>query len=184
MINIIPQKDLKTIGIYLIVALALIRFLVYPLYASVDGRKKSLAEQYENYQVKVALLERQIAERQKNEHNAKSPVSDPKVILSKYYDKNIKFPNIQADLIESLIKISEKKGMTVIDFELLEPVAGPNISEIPVLIRISGQSGAFVDVLREIERSDKVLVVKSMEINKIGAEFRFFLTLSSFRIEK
>lgn len=184
MTNRLSQKEIRSIGVYLIVILALIRFLVYPLYASVDGGKKMLAEQYESYQVKTSLLERQILDKKKQERGSKTPAIDQHTVLSKFYDKGIRYSSIQADIIESLVKLVENKGMMVLDFELLEPVAGQNISEVPVLIRISGRPGPFIDVLGETELSDKALIIKSMEINKVGSDFRFFVTLSAFRKER
>ena len=177
------QKEIRNIGIYLIVALALIRFLIYPLHASVDGKKKMLAEQQETYQVKTSLLGRHLSDKQK-QAAGRTPATDQRAVLSKAYEKRSRFSRIQADTVESCVKLAEKKGLMVLDFELLEPATGRNISDVPVLIRISGQPGAFIDLLGEIEQNDKALKVKSMEINKAGADFRFFVTLSAFRMER
>lgn len=181
--NLFTQKEMRYIGVYLVVILALVRFLIYPLQASVDGGKKVLAEQYDGYQLKTRLSERQILEKKGQEHVTKTPSMDKLSVLSRVYDKGVRFSHIQADIVESLVKIAEKKGMMVLDFELLEPATGRNYSEVPVLIRISGQPGAFIAVLREIEQSVHVLSVKSMEVNRIGTDFRFFATLSAFRTE-
>lgn len=177
------QKEIRNIGIYLIVALALIRFLIYPLHASVDGKKKMLAEQIETYQIKTSLLGKHLSDKQKQAVGRK-PATDQRAVLSKAYEKGSRFSRIQADTVESFVKLAEKKGLMVLDFELLEPATGRTISDVPVLIRISGQPGAFIDLLADIEQNDKALKVKTMEINKVGADFRFFVTLSAFRMEQ
>ena len=71
------------------------------------------------------------------------------------------------------------------DFEILEPAAGKNISEIPVLLRLQGKIIDFIDILKSIEKADKTLSVKSLEINRAaGQDLRYFLTVTAFRVER
>jgi hypothetical protein len=84
-----------------------------------------------------------------------------------------------------LLKLAEKKGTIVLDFEILEPVVGKNVSEAPVLIRLEGKILDFIDILKSIEQGDKALWVKSLEINKVaGQDMRYFLTVTAFRVEQ
>lgn len=172
------------IGVYLIVFLSLVRFLVYPLHTSVDEKKRVLAELYESYDAKARLFERQRKEGEQQGPAGKAQLKDATYWLARAYDKTVRLPLIQADTVESLLKTAEKRGMTVLDFEFLEPAVGQNISEVPVTIRLSGQPGSFLDVLRDVEKNEQTLTVKSLEINRVGTEFRFFVTLSAYRTER
>ncbi|MFA4916751.1 MAG: GspMb/PilO family protein [Syntrophales bacterium] len=172
------QKEIKKIGIYVIVILALIRFVVYPLHASVEERKLMVSEQYESYRLKYQLLEKY---RQLQSH---SITVDKAVLFPYLYEREIRPSYIQTDVIEKIVKLAEKEDLTVLSFEMLEPVAEKNLSEIPVLIRLKGMPGAFIELLKTMETGEKALSIKSMEISRSGQELIFSLTISAFRTEK
>lgn len=171
------QKQIRAIGLYLIVLLALLRFLIYPLHAAVEQKKVIMGEQRESYRLKYRILE---SERQ---GQARKAVVDEKAVSPHLYDKTLACSYIQADILEQLLKLAEEKGLTVLNFEMMEPIIGKTVSEAPVLIRLSGQSGAFIEVLQAIETGKKALSVKSLEITRTREDLRFSLTLSAFRVE-
>lgn len=171
------QKQIRAIGLYLIVLLALVRFLVYPLHAALQERKLILGEQYEGYQLKHRLFERQ------SQSKGIKTVVNESAVLPFLYDKRLSYSYIQADILEQLLKLAEEKGLTVLNFEMMEPIIGKAVSEAPVLIRLSGQSGAFIEVLQAIENGKKARGVKSLEITRTREDLRFSLTLSAFRVE-
>lgn len=170
--------DIKKIGIYLIIILALVRFLIYPLHASLHNKRVLLDEWYESYRLKS-----QVQERQKRDQGEKALLGKD-ALLPYLYDKGILYSNIQSEIIEQIINIAGKKGLTVINFEMLEPGVGKGVSEVPVLVRLKGPPGAFIETLETIEKSEKALSVRSMEITKSGQDQVFSLTLSAFRLEK
>ena len=172
------QKELRMIGIYIVVILALARLLVYPLHQAVAEKKLLLAERYNSYKMQYQLLERQRGER------GGKMVVDKEVISRYLYDKGERVSHIQADVLENFIKMADKKGVNVLDFEVLEPVTGKNISEVPVLVRLEGKPMDCIDILKAVEQGDKVLKVKSVEINSAGQNLRLFLTMNAFRAEK
>jgi hypothetical protein len=173
------KRQLKIIGLYVVVILTLLRFIVYPLYGAVTAKKNAFNEYYDTYVLKYRLLEKSKAEQKSK------PLAEKKALTNNLYPKDERFTNIQADVIETVLKLAEKKGMTVLDFEILEPVAGKNASEAPVLIRLEGKMLDFIDILKSIERGDKALWVKSLEINRAaGQDMRYFITITAFRMEK
>jgi hypothetical protein len=177
--NLEIKRDLKIIGLYVVVILTLLRFIVYPLYGAVAAKKNVFNEYYDSYVLKYRFFEKSKTER-KNK-----PAADNKALTHNFYTKDVRFTNIQADVIEMLLTLAEKKGAIVLDFEILEPVLGKNISEAPVLIRLEGKILDFIDILKSIEHGDKALWVKSLEINKVaGQDMRYFLTVTAFRVEK
>lgn len=172
------QKRIRIIGLYVIVLLALTRFLIYPLHAAVEQKKLILGEQHEICRLKYRILESE------RPGQARKATVDEKAVSPHLYDKTINYSYIQADILEQLLKLVEKKGLSVLNFEMLEPIIGRAVSEAPVLIRLSGQSGAFIEVLKAIENGKKALAVKSLEITKGREDLRFSLAISAFRVEE
>jgi hypothetical protein len=79
--------------------------------------------------------------------------------------------------------IAEKKGFTLVNFEMLEPIAGKGVSEVPILVRLKGMPGPFIEILEAIEKGKRALSIRSMEITKSGQDQVFSLTISAFRVE-
>jgi len=173
------QKVFRAVGFYLILLLVLMRFLVYPLNTAVAGRKVNIAEQYENYKLKYRLLERQKGEKQNTR-----PIVDKTALFPQVYEKGVGYSHIQADILEEITKFVEAKGMTVLNFEMQEPIIGKEVSEVPVIIRIQAKPSGIMETMEMIERNRKALRIKSVEINKGGQDFQLALTIAAFRVEK
>ena len=173
--------QIKVLGIYAIVILALLRFLIFPLHDTIEEKKAVLGEQQETYNLKYQVFERQ---RENQVVKAgKGPGVEKEVLLPHLYDKGVSNSTIYSDVLEKVTKLAENKGLTVISFETLEPAAGKNVSEVPILVRLKGQPGPFIEVLDTVEKSGKVLSIRSMEISKSGQDQVFSLTISAFRVE-
>jgi Tfp pilus assembly protein PilO len=173
------RKEVKVIGLYLIIILVILRFLVYPLHGAVERKKLILDEQSESYRLKYQLLEK------KEKAQSGGPVVTRDAVLPYLYDSGISITQIQAEVIEEVAKLAENKGMTVLNFEMPEALAGKKVTEVPVQIRLSGKPEAFRDLLAAIGEAKKVLGIKSMEINTLsGQELSYMLVISAFRVEK
>ena len=172
------QIQIKVIGVYVIVILILLRFLIYPLHVAIQEKKTFLPDLYETYRIKS-----QVQERQKRDQGEKTLLGKD-ALLPHLYDKGIIYSNIQSEIIEQIIDIAGKKGLTILNFEMLEPGVGKGVSEVPILVRLKGPPGPFIETLETIEKSEKVLGTRSMEITKSGQDQVFSLTLSAFRLEK
>lgn len=176
--NLKQQKiELKRIGIYVVILLALIRFLIYPLQASLQEKKALLGEWYENYRIKSQVLERQ------REGQGIKVAVGKSVLLSALYDKGVPNSYIQSDLLEWVTKIAEQNGLTIINFEMVEPFVGKGVSEVPILIRLKGLPRPFMGTLEAIGKGKRALKIRSMEITKSGKEQLYSLTISAFRVE-
>jgi Tfp pilus assembly protein PilO len=178
--KMIEPGMLKMIGVYVIIILALVRFIVYPLHNSVAKEKIIFSEIHETYQLKEHYLERHTSDKQR-------PVKtriDKDAVAPYLYEKGMTFPSIQADVIENIMKLAEKKSLTVQNFEMLEPVGGKNISEVPILIRLSGKPMDMLDAVKSIVSEGKVVQIKSLEMAKSNPDFLLALTINAFRIEK
>jgi hypothetical protein len=173
------QKAIRVVGFYIVLILVLIRFLVYPLNVAVADKKISFAEQYESYKLKYQLLERQKGERQDSK-----AVVDKTALFPQLYEKGVGYSHIQADILEEFTKFVEAKGMTVLNFEMPEPVIGKDVSEVPVIIRIQAKPTGIIEIIEMIETNRRALRIKSTEISRSGQDFQFSLTISAFRVEK
>jgi hypothetical protein len=150
------QIQIKVIGIYIIVILILLRFLIYPLHGAIQEKKTLLRDLYETYRIKS-----QVQERQKRDQGEKTFLGKD-ALLPHLYDKGIVYSNIQSGIIEQIIDIAGKKGLTVLNFEMLEPGVGKGVSEVPILVRLKGPPGPFIETLETIEKGEKALSVRSM----------------------
>jgi len=182
MADITRQQAIRVIGLYLVILLALVRFLVYPLHAAVAGKKAGLAEQYESYALKCRLLERQEAE-----HGGKAAAVDKTAktaLFPRVYEKGVGYFDIQADIIDRVGKFNEKRGLTIVNYELPEPVLGKNVSEVAVVLKLQGKMVDFIETLKIIENGKRFLRVKAVDINKSGNDFSYSLTITALRVEK
>lgn len=170
--------EIRVIGIYIIIILALLRFLIYPLHASLLEKKVLLGEWYESYRLKSRVFEKQ------RENQGEKGIIERSALLPDINDKGIPYSNMQVEVLERLQKLAEKNGLTILNFEILEPIVGKGISEVPILIRLRGQPGPFIEILKAIEKSERALSFRSMEITRSDPELNFSLTISSFRLEK
>ena len=169
--------QLKIIGLYAIIILVLLRFLIYPLNSALQEKRVLLGEQFESYQIKGQILDRQSKNREEK------VVVEKKDILPHLYEKTIPNFHIQSDILEQVIKIAEKKGLLVLNFEMMDPLSGKNITEVSVSVRLKGKAGAFIEILEDLEKSEKVLGIRSLEITKSEPDHVFYLILSGFKME-
>jgi Tfp pilus assembly protein PilO len=171
----------KAMGFYLILILALVRFMVYPLHDAVAEKKLIFGELSEMHQLRGKQFSRQTQDQANKPLNA--PMSKEQIALH-LYGKAMSFPSIQADMLRRIMTVAETKRLTVQNFEMLEPVTGKTVSEVPVLIRVSGKPEDLIDVLSTVGSGGKTVLVKSMEWNKSNKEMLLALTLATFRMEK
>lgn len=166
------------IGIYLIVVLGLLRFLIYPLHENLQEKKVLLDERKESYRLKLQIFEKQL----KSQKEEKAV--DKKELLPYLYDKGVQTSYIQPEVLEKVTRIAEEKGLTILNFEMLEPITGKNLSEIPILVRVRGTPRPFIETLEFVEKSERVLSIRSMEVSRGADDHLFSLTLSAFRLER
>ena len=172
------KGNMKTIGFYLVIVLALVRFLIYPLQGSVKEKKVLLGELSERYRLKVLVSQRQ------EEAPTEKKIVDKSAVFPHLFDKGIKATQIQSDVLEQFIKMAEKNGLKVMNFEIMDPIIGKGLTELLVKIRLQGQPWSLLETIKAGEKEEKVLNLKSIEINRLGADLSYFLTYSVFRLEK
>jgi hypothetical protein len=68
-------------------------------------------------------------------------------------------------------------------FEAPEAVHSNKISEITVVLRLSGDARSCIELLKSIEKNERTFIVKAMEISSGDREMNFALTISAFRMD-
>lgn len=167
----------KTIGVYIIIILALLRFLVYPLHATLKDRRAIFADQQETYLLKSRLLQ------QARQTRDSGDVKDQDKVRSTLYPRDVRFSDIQEEMLTSITKCAEKNGLNVLGFEMPEVAGSEKISEVPVVIRLSGNAESFVKLLKGFQENKKTLQVKAMDISVSGEAMTFLVTVNAFRME-
>jgi Tfp pilus assembly protein PilO len=167
----------KTIGVYIIIILALLRFLIYPLHAAVKDRRAIFADQQETYLLKSRLLQ------QARQTRDAGDVKEPDKVRSTLYPRDARFSDIQTEMLTAITKYAEKNGVNVLGFEMPEVAGSERISEVPVVIRLSGNAESFIKFLKSIQENKKTLQVKAMDISVSGESMTFLVTVNAFRME-
>jgi Tfp pilus assembly protein PilO len=168
----------KTIGVYIIIILALLRFLIYPLHAAVKNRRAVYADQQETYLLKSRLLQQA-----RRTRDAGDVVKDRDKVRFALYPRDARFSDIQAEMLTVITKYAEKDDVNVLGFEMPEVINSEKISEVPVVIRLSGNAESFVKFLKSIQENKKIFAVKVMDISESGEGMTFLVTVNAFRME-
>ena len=165
-----------TIGVYVILILALVRFLIYPLHAAVKDRRAALDDQRERNGIRARILEQLWQSPQKD------TAQDAGRIRAALYTRDVSVSKVQADVVTMVRDLAAGKGMSLTGFEMPEAVTGKKITEIPVVVRLKGRAESFLDVLRTIGKQEKMMV-KAMEVSANGPDLAVSLTMRALRLE-
>lgn len=177
----LKRERLKTAGIYLVIILVVLKFVLIPLSHSVEDKKTLLNEYTETYRTKALIKERQL-------HTDKtideSISEEGKRLFDSLYKKDSAAPVIQSEILMSAIKGAEKNEMDILNFELPDTISGKNLSEISVLLRLKGMPKGLIGLLKEIGNMKRPVDIKGLQIDKSRDEFVYTLTLTTYRIER
>jgi len=173
----ISNTWVKTVGVYIILILALVRFLIYPLQAAVKDKRDAFADQQETCLLKSRLLQ------QAQQSRDSGTVQNLDKVRASLYPRETRASEIQADILATASKYAEEKGLTVLGFEMPELITGKKISEVPVMLKVSGSAKSFVELLKSIQENKKALAVKAMEISINSQSMTFSVSVSAFRME-
>lgn len=174
----VKRENLRKWGIYLVVALLMINFLIKPLRSSLSQQRRMFSELKETYLLKEELYEKKLLLAQKSQLQ-----SEPKS-LSLLYPSDIPYNSLRIKVLRWLIEKAEEKGLTITNFELPELRRGKEVTEISLLLRLKGKIKPFLEYLQAIESADKLILVKNLELYPSREEFNISVTFSFFRRER
>jgi Tfp pilus assembly protein PilO len=166
---------MATAGVYVIVILAVTRFLIYPFHASLDNRRSALNDQRGRNHLKTRLLEKA------RQGQCEDGSQDALRMLTALYPREAPISKIQTDVLAMVSEWSESRGITVTGFEMLESISGKKIMEVPVIVRLKGRAEPLLDLLKMIRKHEKILMIRGMEISSTGQELTVSLTMKALR---
>lgn len=171
------KKWVASFGVYVIIILALLRLVIFPLHAAVTDRRAELEDQRQRNIIKTKVLE-QVRQSQKE-----NSLPQAGMRTSAPYPREMPISKIQADVVTTIKELSESKGLMMTGFEMPETAIGKKISEVPVVARLKGRAEPLLDVLKMIRNREKPLMIKAMDVSTDGPELTVSLTIKVFRLE-
>ena len=174
----VKREDLRKIGIYLIIALVILNFVIKPLNSKIKQNKEMLSELKQAYLLKKELYEKKLYLSQ----TPQQVISEPKSLFL-LYSKDESYDLIRTKVLKWLMKKAEEKGLTITNFEIPEVKKGKEITEINVLLRLKGKIKPFLEYLKMVESYDKLILIKNLELYPSVQEFNIAITFSFFRRE-
>ncbi len=167
----------------MLAALIIARVVIAPLKHSLSDKKAVLEEYEGTYKMRMLSFEK--FKTQEMGKNKESTAGVDEGFLKSLYGSDVPYSTLQADVVEKISDLAGKEGLTVLNFEFSEPTSLKTISEVPVVVRLTGEQKGVVALLRELDKSDKKLMVRRLDITKNGPYLsQCVLTVSAFRLEK
>lgn len=172
-------KDFKTVGIYLIIILASMKFVLVPINNSLNAKKAVLNEYLDTYRTRSLIIQKHISIPETEKTG-----EEKERFLKLINPKDSPVPAIQSKTLRSVIEKAEKNGFTVLNFELPEAPTGKNITEVPLLVRLKGTPKALTNLLKDVKKMASLTEIKGLQIEKSGNECLFTITLTTYRVER
>ncbi|HIJ59503.1 MAG TPA: hypothetical protein HPP56_02640 [Nitrospirae bacterium] len=169
------RQEIRKIAIYLILILAIIRFLIVPQASALKEKQELFQEIKETYEAKLILLQRN----QGQEIPEKTSFDEDSI-----YDKGVSYTDIQTELLQNVLSIVEREGLSLVNYEMPEATPSKILTDVPVIIRLKGKPQAFNNFLFELLRYDKKIKFRQFETIKQEPDNTFNFTLITFRAEK
>lgn len=168
------KKEIRKIAIYIIVILALVRFLILPQVYALKDKKELHNEVKETYQTRIKLLEKSDSEDKPDK---------PTFKINEIYDKKTPYTEIQMEILENVLTIAEKEGLALINYELPDVSPSKVVTDVSVIVRLKGKPQAFNNLLLALKNNDKKIKFKQFETFKQADDNNFTFTLVTFRAE-
>ncbi|MBV6341978.1 GspMb/PilO family protein [Candidatus Magnetobacterium casense] len=96
------------------------------------------------------------------------------------YPRDANRTEIQTDLVRAVTGLAEKRALNVLNFQLLEDTQEAVLSDASVLIRVSGQIRAAIELLKDILEARPILTVKDVEISGSGNTYTVKLIVTGY----
>lgn len=176
------RDRLKVLGFYVLAALIIARIVIAPLQHSLQEKKSLLREYEEAYRMRTLSFEK-YKEQEAGGHRKDAP--DARDFMKSLYGSDIVYSALQSELVEKISEMAAKEGLTLVSFEFAEPTALKAISEVPVVIRVSGEQKSIIALLEDLDRGNMKLVVRRFDNTKNGPySAQCAMTISAFRLER
>ncbi|MBF0317350.1 MAG: hypothetical protein HQL04_04175 [Nitrospirae bacterium] len=144
------------------------------MHQKIQGKRGLLSELQATYATKQELMWRYLA------LDAEADPAVEQELATLLYPKDANKTAIQTDLVRSITGMAEKRSLNVLNFQMLDGIEEPMLSEAAVLIRASGQIKAVVELLKDILSVRPILAVRDVEISGGGNTYTVKLIVSGY----
>ncbi len=91
---------------------------------------------------------------------------------------------IQSALLSNIKSISQKNNISLVGYNLQDPIIHNQISEIPLIITLEGEPNKFIELLKALQKYPKLIDIKNLEIHPSENKYTLTITLTTYKIEK
>jgi hypothetical protein len=166
--------DRKKLLLYLLVVLAIARFVAVPASGKLDERKALYEDTLNANRSKMQLVARQ------SEAAAEDTPENIGRVMGQIYPESYDKTSAETDISDWLTKSCESKGMGIINFQYLEETKHPGYIEVPVIMRMTGQIKKIFELLREAKERKPMVMVKKFELREEREDYNLTLTVAGY----
>ncbi|GAB6077913.1 hypothetical protein [Hydrogenobaculum acidophilum] len=171
--------DRKKLGIYLIIILSILRFVIYPMKEELKKDKERLNSKLQNYMEDIKLYT------SKKIKQPKQNISNNEISIENLYDENTKSKDIQIYLAKLVKKYAKKANINLQSIEMPKPSKTKYIEQIDIKVRLSTNDPYKVfSLFQYLEAMPKYTVVREAQINSFGQIVNFYFTVSTYKLVK
>ncbi len=171
--------DRRKLGIYTLIVLIFLRFVVYPMKENVENQKQKLQDKLQEYMQNVKLY---------TSRNIKQPAKKLEHItisVQNLHKIDEKSRAIQIHISKLVKEYAKKEKLNIQSIELPKPVKGKYIEQIDVKVRLSTQNPYTVySLFQYLEAMPKYTVIRETQINTIGNMVNFYFTITTYKLVK
>ncbi|PMP90135.1 MAG: hypothetical protein C0170_07090 [Hydrogenobaculum sp.] len=169
--------DRKKLGIYIIVILSILRFVIYPMKEEVKKDKEKLNSKLQEYMEDIKLYT------SKKIKQPSQSVSNNQISIENLYGENAKSKDIQISLAKIVKKYAKQNNINLQSIEMPKPSKTKYIEQIDIKVRLSTNDPYKVfSLFQYLEAMPKYTVIKETQINTFGGNVNFDFTVSTYKL--
>lgn len=176
----LEKEILKRLLLYVLMVLALIRFLLIPAKNSLNKER----ELFESYKHKLRQKELQLAKIQEIANKTEQDLNNSsKLIPAHIYSREVDPFELQLRLLKDLLKVIQEKKLDLQSFSLPSISYGKTITEIPVELKFSGRPKDVFSLFDYLEKQEKRVYIKDCTISESFRRLFVSVTITVIKSE-
>ena len=171
--------DRKKLGIYIIIILSILRFIIYPMNEKIKEDKSKLNSKLKDYMEDIKLYTSKKIETPKEE------TKSSKISIENLHKSDEKAKDIQISIAKIVKKYAKKNNISIQSIEMPKPSKTKYIEQIDVKIRLSTQDPYKIfSLFQYLEAMPKYTIIRETQINAFGANVNFYFTITTYKLVK
>ena len=169
------RDRVKILILHGLILLAIGQWLIVPLQGMVEDQRQLQREYTEAIMMKRSALKRYQAQSE----NVAASDRNTGGLLSALYSQPGKPVALQSHILEQLIGKAQEGGLSILNFELPEPVDEKVFVRVPLVLRVKGSPKGVLSLHEYIEKFPKLLLITQFVIQPSGPNFLVTFTLEA-----